>query len=215
MLNLIFKDIIVQKRSLLFILFYLIICVFSFKSMPIGVFLYVVTITLIFFLITGSYSYDERNKSDLVISSLPITRKEIIISKYISVILYNIVALGVMTIFMLGVKISNISLDTQFFKLNDVINVFIASLLLASFMFPIYSRFGFTKSRVITFITYFSLFGFINSIASSSDMGTLNSIYRFLQAISSNNYILLAIAFIIYLLSMYFSIKIYENKELA
>lgn len=215
MLNLIFKDIIVQKRSLLFMLFYLIICVFSFKSMPTGTFLYLVTITLIFFLITGSYSYDERNKSDLVISSLPITRKEIIISKYISIIIYNAVALCIMTIFMFGVKILNLSLSTQFFTLNDVLNVFISSLVLASIMFPIYSKFGFTKSRIITFIIYFSLFGIINSIAISPDKRSLNSIYVFLQSISSNNYIILAIAFMIYILSMYFSIKIYENKELA
>lgn len=114
MLNLIFKDMIVQKRNLLFMLLYLIICTFAFKSMSGGAILYVVTLTYIFFFITGSYSYDEKNKSHLMISSLPITRTEIIISKYISIVVYNIISLCTVTLFILLVKLLNLPLNAQF-----------------------------------------------------------------------------------------------------
>ncbi|WP_027624176.1 ABC-2 transporter permease [Clostridium lundense] len=214
MLNLIFKDIIVQKRNLLFMLLYLIICIFAFRSMPSQAILYVITLTYIFFFITGSYSYDEKNKSHLMISSLPITRKEIIISKYISIIIYNIVSLFVVFIFILLAKLLNLPLTTEFFTLNDVINIFTVSLILGSIMFPIYSKFTVTKSKLLTFIIYFSFFTFTSSLSSSSKENTVSITGRFLKLIFNNNLIFLAIVFIIYLLSMYVSIKIYESKEL-
>ncbi|MEW9095737.1 MAG: ABC-2 transporter permease [Clostridiaceae bacterium] len=214
MFNLIVKDILVQKRSLIAILVYLLICVYSFKSMPSGTMLGLVTVTIVFFYITGSYSYDERNKSHIVLNSLPITRKELIISKYISVIIYNIIALSIMTLFMFSSKILNLPLTIHFFTLNDIVNVFITSLLLASFVFPVYSKFGYTKSRVVTFITYFTFFTIVNVLSNISDKKTINIFSSFLQALSNNTYILLIIALVIYILSMYFCIKIYVNKEL-
>lgn len=195
-------------------LLYLIICTFAFKSMSGGAILYVVTLTYIFFFITGSYSYDEKNKSHLMISSLPITRTEIIISKYISIVVYNIISLCTVTLFILLVKLLNLPLNAQFFTLNDVINIFTISLILGSIMFPIYSKFSFGKSRLITFITYFLFFTFTNSLGSISRESSIGLTGRFLKALSNNNLIFLATVFLIYLLSMYLSIRIYESKEL-
>ncbi|MBU5485647.1 ABC-2 transporter permease [Clostridium sp. MSJ-11] len=214
MFNLIVKDILVQKRSLIAILIYLLICTYSFKSMPSGTVLGLVTVTMVFFFITGCYAYDERNKSHIVLNSLPITRRELIISKYISVIIYNIIALSIMTLFMFAAKFLNLPLTIHFFTLKDIVNVFITSLLLASFMFPVYSKFGFTKSRVITFITYFTFFTIANILSNISDKETINIFSSLLQTLSNNTYILLIIALLIYFLSMYFCIKIYVNKEL-
>ncbi|WP_315116083.1 ABC-2 transporter permease [uncultured Clostridium sp.] len=214
MFNLIAKDILVQKGSLIGILIYLLICSYSFRSMPNGIMLGLVTVTIVFFFITGSYAYDERNKSHVVLNSLPITRKELIISKYISVIIYNIIALSIMTLFMFASKFLNLPLTIHFFTLKDIVNLFITSLLLASFMFPVYSKFGYIKSKVVTFITYFSFFTIANVLSNISDKETINIFSNLLQTLSNNTYILLIMALVIYLLSMYFCMKIYVNKEL-
>lgn len=81
-------------------------------------------------------------------------------------------------------------------------------------MFPIYSKFSFGKSRLITFITYFLFFTFTNSLGSISRESSIGLTGRFLKALSNNNLIFLATVFLIYLLSMYLSIRIYESKEL-
>lgn len=88
MFNLIRRDVILQKRQLLiflpFILFFIILNV-----PPVLVFL-VASVFIPF----NAYAYDEKAETNILLNSLPYTRKEIIASRYLGAIAYMILSIG-------------------------------------------------------------------------------------------------------------------------
>ncbi|WP_377890728.1 ABC-2 transporter permease [Alkalihalobacillus sp. R86527] len=88
MFNLIRRDVILQKRQLLFfipfILFFIVM-----NSHPVLTFL-VASIFIPF----NAYAYDEKAEANVLLNSLPYTRKEIIASRYLGAIVYMILAIA-------------------------------------------------------------------------------------------------------------------------
>ncbi|GAA0730074.1 ABC-2 transporter permease [Clostridium malenominatum] len=208
MFNLIKKDILVQKKSIYFILFYLFIGLVAFKTMPDSATTYLIATTIAFFFIAGSFSYDEQNKTYMVINSLPIKRNSLIISKYISVLIYTLLSLLIIYIFTLIVFTLKLPYKIELLNLNHVFNVFIASMFLSSILLPIYCKFGYTKARVFTTLSYLLVFIAFNILG---NIGT--SIPMLLQGIKFGNLGLLILMSLIFILSMFLSIKLYENRE--
>ncbi|WP_088035110.1 ABC-2 transporter permease [Evansella clarkii] len=89
MFNLIRRDVILQKRLLLtfipFILFFIIM-----DSHPALIFL-VASIFIPF----NAYAYDEKTEVNILLNSLPYTRKEIIAARYLGAIIYSLASIGV------------------------------------------------------------------------------------------------------------------------
>ncbi|GIO27383.1 ABC-2 transporter permease [Ornithinibacillus bavariensis] len=89
MFNLIRRDVILQKRQLLifipFILFFIIM-----DAHPALTFL-IASIFIPF----NTYAYDEKVETNILLNSLPYTRKEIIASRYLGAIIYMVLAIGV------------------------------------------------------------------------------------------------------------------------
>lgn len=89
MFNLIRRDVILQKRHLLFfipcILFFIIM-----DKHPALTFL-IASIFIPF----NTYAYDEKVETNILLNSLPYTRTEIIASRYLGAIVYMVLAIGV------------------------------------------------------------------------------------------------------------------------
>lgn len=91
MFNLIRRDAIIQKRQLL--LFIPIIVFFIvMNSHPVLIFL-VASIFIPF----NAFAYDEKAETNILLNSLPYTRKEIIGSRYISAIVYMVLSIGLVS----------------------------------------------------------------------------------------------------------------------
>ncbi|GIN90373.1 permease [Siminovitchia terrae] len=91
MFNLIKKDIIIQKSQvLLFIPFIVFFALFGEHMSPAFIFLIAST-----YIPINGYIYDERVESNILLNSLPYTRKEIVAAKYIGAIVYMILSIGV------------------------------------------------------------------------------------------------------------------------
>ncbi|KOS66253.1 multidrug ABC transporter permease [Lysinibacillus contaminans] len=88
MFNLIRRDAIIQKRQLLlfipFIIFFIVM-----NSHPALIFM-VASIIIPF----NAYAYDEKAETNILLNSLPYTRKEIIASRYIGAIVYMGISIG-------------------------------------------------------------------------------------------------------------------------
>jgi len=99
MLNLIIKDMIIQKKTFLYVLLYSVFISFAFSSLkPIGVGLYVLNpVITTYFLITYALIYDDKNKSEIILNSLPLSRVDIVISKYISIFVFA--AIGIVYLY--------------------------------------------------------------------------------------------------------------------
>ena len=87
MFNLIRRDVILQKKQLLFFIPFILFFILT-NSHPVLTFL-VASIFIPF----NAYAYDEKAETNVLLNSLPYTRKKIIASRYLGAILYMILAI--------------------------------------------------------------------------------------------------------------------------
>ncbi|MFJ8529471.1 ABC-2 transporter permease [Bacillus sp. NPDC094106] len=127
MLNLIKRDLILQKKQLLVYLG----CIVFFIVMnmhPILIF----TITSIF-IPFNTHSYDEKTETNILLNSLPYTRKEIVASRYIGAFIYMLLAIAVtsamLIIFQKSFTVEHILIGNALF------------LLFAAVTFPLFYQF--------------------------------------------------------------------------
>lgn len=139
MFNLIRRDVILQKRQLLifipFILFFIIM-----GAQPALIFL-VASIFIPF----NTYAYDEKAETNILLNSLPYTRREIIASRYLGALLYMFLSIGIASLALLAFN--------KPFSITDIAIGSGLFLLFAAFTFPLFHLF---KSGYITTVVLIS-----------------------------------------------------------
>jgi len=116
MFNLILKDILIQKRNFLLGIFYILIMIFAFQQSG-STMLSVIAFSYI--MVQSACAYDDKNKSDVLLNSLPLSRGTIVIARYISTfvfaaisIVYYIILSGIVNTLKLPFKIYAVSLES-------------------------------------------------------------------------------------------------------
>ncbi len=91
----------------------------------------------------NAFAYDEKVETNILLNSLPYTRKEIIASRYIGAMIYMILAIGVtsLELFLFGIP----------FRLTDIAVACCLFLLFSAFTFPLFYIFkpGYIYSVVL------------------------------------------------------------------
>ena len=170
----------------------------------------------------STFSYDEMAKSNRYILTLPVTRKEIVLEKYILAIGATI--LGSLLGFVLTLLIGNMM---NYVRPDNMIDINIDTLLSTSIgglfgvsviqaiQIPSIFKWGAEKGRIQMFIVLFviALIGagvgfFIKESGLSVDIEKLENTLK-----SFGWIILVILSFIIYFISYKVSYKIYKNKE--
>lgn len=162
-----------------------------------------------------SFSYDDVAKWDKYVASLPITRKHIVISKYI---LFIMIALIGMLFSLLFNIIINMYLNPESLS-GNIISIIITSystlaisLILSSILAPFIYKFGVEKSRIILIVVYMVPVMAVMLIAKSNffnmSNSTLELLYKILPAI------IIVSPIIVVIISFFVSYNIYKNKEL-
>ena len=170
----------------------------------------------------STFSYDEMAKSNRYILTLPVTRKEIVLEKYILAIGATI--LGSWLGFVLPLLIGNIM---NYVRPDNVIDINIDTLLattigglfgvslIQAIQIPSIFKWGAEKGRIQMFIVLFVLaligagVGFlIKESGLSVDIAKLESVLK-----NFGLFLLILLSFIIYFISYKISYKIYKNKE--
>ncbi len=219
MVSLLYKDILLQKKILLFALGYGVFLLVAFNNPIFSNFIYYMgTVAVSYMMFMTAVSLDERNKSDIMLVSLPIKRNKIILEKYLLVFLTGLIGIALMGSLGGLVKISGFLPISRFVNLNDVFLSLASVLLLSSFYYPLYLKLGYKYSRIINMF-FFMLFFFIPSwvteyITSNEDITVIKTI----EKLSTTPTILIsvsffAIALILALISYLISVRIYINKE--
>ncbi|GIX55387.1 ABC transporter permease [Bacillus paranthracis] len=167
---------------------------------------------------------DERNKSDIIINSLPVSRKDIIIARYISCAIFIVGAIlstmlvvflirGIVVIGDIGTYHPNLYIEIPWY---EVINGAVYALLFVAMFFPSY--YG-TKSKVV------------RSIVSAASMGAGVILWLFISdgldettppfmewimnPVHIGVFIIGGIILAsVYIVSMLLTIKIYETRDL-
>lgn len=218
MYNLIIKDILIQKKQVVFSIIYLAFILVAFQGMgeamlPMGL------VALTYMLSMTSCGYEEKNKSDVMLNSLPIKRANIVAAKYISVFVYlvmGIIAYGLFTKIMIMMQVP---LKTYPITLEAFIGGFVAVSLMTGIWLPIYFKFGYMKLRVVNFVLFF-LFFFGTSFLTKYFKEKQNSqwvqnIIKFLDSQGDITIALVIIAIVIIFLFISYglSVKFYSKRE--
>lgn len=164
----------------------------------------------------ASFSYDELSKSDRFILTLPVSKKELVFSKYVLVVLFTIIG----AVIGLAVSIISMIILNQTIDVLQIINISLLELLVISFIesfqIPCIYKWGPEKGRIQVFviIVAFSLLsGGVTYLIQNSNINfelnnIINTIFKFLPII------IIAMIGIVYYISYRISYKVYLKKEI-
>lgn len=158
-------------------------------------------------MITTTISYDNLAKWDKYALTMPITRKEMVLSKYICSIIFNLIGLvlGIVIVFAMGIVRNNLNITEIFIS---AISSAIVMIIFISLMFPLVYKFGVEKFRIFLILIFMIPVFFILALRNMTNVGKLIDKWLIYIIISVP-----VIAVIGFVLSYFISIKIYENKE--
>lgn len=206
-LSLCLKDLLLQKQVLKFILFY---PLFIFAVFMKNEFVYVMgAMAMAYMMIMYGIYYDDKNKSDMVLNSFPIAKKNIVLSKYLSSFLFG--CMGIVGVGIAGgiLKMMGMSFPMRWMNIEDIIATFVGVGILSMIYFPIYFRFGYAKARIIGTLLFVGVF--------CLGMPILSTFLSYLR-VSSISMVpftmgIIVRMMIIFILSIFLSIRAYERRE--
>lgn len=199
MVNLIKRDLIVQKWQLLFFIPF--ILVFVIADMP-PVLTFLVSSIFIPF---NTLAYDERADTDILLNSLPYTRKEIIASRYLGAIVYSALSIGLVSFLLF--------LFQRSFTVKDILIGVGMFLLFVAISFPIY--FFVKHGNVTLFLLIgFLVIAWLSGPIVSFIMKHFPEFVNYVISLSEFHMFLLGfvIVVIFYILSWIITAFIYERK---
>ncbi|MFL0251042.1 ABC-2 transporter permease [Clostridium neuense] len=211
MLNLISKDILMQKKTLaIAILFIFVesIYVYFAKEVPVIIISILVPFAVEYLLLTNSCLLDDKNKSYIIINSLPVTKKNVVIAKYISVLVFFVIAICIQSIFA-----ALINSNKGIMKIEYIIICFCLIAILNSVYLPAYFKSGYAKTKWLIMILFFAMYLGISSINN-------HNLIKMIKIFTSMSYWTLCgsallISAILMVISFFISSAFYNNRELS
>lgn len=211
MFNLVYKDLAIQKKSLvvcfLFIIFYNVLAFFSkdYWAILIAVGL---PFMLQYLFVANTFLFDEKNKSYIVLNSLPVGRKNIVISRYLSSYIFFIAVMSFDVIFSILIN------GYTTFKIEYVIIDFIIISITNAICLPLYFKFGYAKLKYILMIMFFSIWFVWSYIDEKINYVKILDVFKGISYFAICN-ISAFCAVLLVIISLSISIRIYSSKELV
>ncbi|MFJ3390377.1 ABC-2 transporter permease [Lysinibacillus sp. NPDC086135] len=202
MINLILKDVLIQKKLILFYIATIIIYLWAgVPSLLFLGFLY----SVIFIL--NAFAYDEKDNANILLNSLPYTRKEIVSSKYIGSLIFTTIF-----IFMIYVGDFLINGKGDLFIWKEMLLIIGLVMVAISFMFPISYKFK-TQYLLIALSVLFGIYMLTISLLVPINDLLRELARRFLTLQETQMYFVASITVItLFIGSWLLSIRIYERK---
>ena len=209
MIGLVYKDLMVMKKTLA--LYMVIFAVYGYMSIAYdqGGLLFAMVLILSSMVPVSTIAYDERSKWDRIANTTPLSRKEIVMAKYL--LSFTLTVGSVVVCFGIYLFDKRISLTENLIMCYVLIfmGMFYRALLL-----PVNIKFGAEKGRNIMLAIMFVPVLLVTMVAKTGSVDVA-AIEQFL----ANNehllpYILTTVVLVVYVASIVLSVKIYENKDL-
>lgn len=199
MLNLIRKDIVLQKKILLILLPILFIYLFSGSSTVLIGVLFSIVINM------TAFATDEKSSINVLLNALPYTRKEIVSSKYIGAFVFTFLVL--LTIF-----IANWVINGEIIELEQLLFIICIVSLFISIAFP-FSYFFKSQYLLIAWVISFVIYMIVGNFIFDINTFLQDIIQTFLSFTTTQLYLLMIVFVVIfYILSWMLSIRIYSKK---
>ncbi|WBW95737.1 ABC-2 transporter permease [Oceanirhabdus sp. W0125-5] len=207
MLNLLYKDFKLQKMGIKGLLLCCVIF-FVLDQSNIDNYIYgIVTPIIIYSYAIVGISYDNYFRVEQILVSLPISKKEIVLSKYINIIIAAVfgIIIAIALIFIATFKL-NIAFS-EFLDLERLLVSIVGSVFVVLWLVPAYLKYGLIKGKVVTVVAMIILF------VANMIFDAFNNIKH---NIFESNYaivMLIALFLISVVLSYSISSKLYERRE--
>ncbi|WP_418790781.1 ABC-2 transporter permease [Phosphitispora sp. TUW77] len=220
MLNLVLKDILIQKKSFLVAVVYSGFLFIIFSNEVFKDAIYVMgTGAIAYIMIVTSSAYDDKYKSEIIINSLPVHRKSVVLAKYLAAVAFSAVGLIIVGALGLVIIIAGIPLPVRHINLYDIVFAFFSVALLAALYYPVYFKFGYNISRMLNLVLFMVLFfgpgALLDYIRQKMDYTSAQQLASRLQDIPAwaPGTLALAVAVLLTVVSLIISLKIYETKD--
>ena len=209
MIGLIYKDLMVMRKTLA--LYMVIFVVYGYMGIAYdqGGLLIAMVLVMSSILPVSSIAYDERCKWDKIANTAPLSRKEIVMAKYLFAILLTVFSVAVCFVIYL--------FDSRMPMTEKLIMCYMLTMggmLYQALLLPVNIKFGAEKGRNIMLAIMFVPVLLVVAV-SNTGLVDLPAVVQFLE----NNeqlipYIVTATVAVAYAASVTLSVKIYENKDL-
>ncbi|MDA7028333.1 ABC-2 transporter permease [Bacillus sp. CLL-7-23] len=200
MFNLIHKDIVLQKKTLA-VLFLGLCAYLILDASPIWV-----GIAFSIAISMNTFSIDEKSSIHILLNSLPYTRKEIVSSKYIVVVLFTLMMAA-------AIFIGNFMIHGEFILWKDILFMIAIVIVAASFMLPFCYKFKSNYLLIASIIAFVLYMLIINFVVQNLNDKMREFIHMLLTLQNTPLYLIVAISVItLYGCSWILSIRIYRNK---
>ncbi|AEW57315.1 ABC-2 transporter permease [Bacillus cereus] len=204
--QLILKDMMLQRK----LSFVYLICLFFLSIVDFRSDSFLMTF-IMFIPVLGmmlSMSYEDRNKSEMIINSLPFQRKEIVIAKYIFVSI--LVTLG--GVFSLVVSLIQLQNEntTAFMLWGEILGGITGGLVYSIIVLPIEFSIGYSSAKQIApFIGI--AFGYLSGLIVSNVWLDVENVWNTSLVVNS---CFIAGLLLLYVMSMLLSINLYNERDL-
>ncbi len=210
MLGIIRRDLMLvwhNKRERFFIIFYIPFLLLILESYESSWLYLTILVAYTYLLSIIPFSYDIKGKSQYIINSLPITRKEIVFYKYLSTFVYLAVIIVYAGVYLWIINRMGIK-TVDYFDLEMIKESIPIIMILTSIVYPAYFSFEPKIAQIIHVIVFVTFFIGIASLGSLGD----KSIVSNMEFLSGRGMIYAPIA--MYIISLFLSMRLYKNRDL-
>ena len=159
-----------------------------------------------------SFSYDDMAKWDVYALTLPVSRKDMVLSKYILALLLAVLGSAISFLFGIGFSFyKNQPMDEQLIIIAAVLAV---ALVFISVLFPLIYRYGVEKSRMFIMIIFAAPTAAFIALSNTGIMMPQEEIARWEKVIGSLVWLVPAAVAALFWLSYLISCRIYMKKDL-
>lgn len=202
MYNLIRKDIVMQKKTLWILLPIQLV----YLSLNIGY----VWIGFVFsiVIIMNAFSMDEKSSINTLLNSLPYTRKEMVSSKYIGVLVFTLIVI-------FGLFIGNLILNQELMAWKEIMLIISLVMIVASFILPFSYQFKSQYLLIASIVLFVIYMVVINMIFYNLNEVIINFVEKLLSLQTLSFYLMTSGSILIlFACSWLLSIRIFKNKVL-
>lgn len=213
MYNLILKDLLLQKKIFIFSFIYVLIMMLFFGELGDVV----AIIALVYIMVQTACAYDDKNRGDILLNSLPLRRFWIVGERYLSTIVFFIIILAIYWLSYSILSFLPLPVIPARMDAGKLIGALFSVILLTMFYYPVYFKFGYMKSRLVNLIIFFAVFGGGMWLANMEDeakvfINTLTVIFKMGSEVAVILMLAIFIAFLI-IISFTLSLRFYSRRD--
>ena len=217
--NLMIKDLKLSIKAIIFIIFYIVvfstITLSSVDKPFISVAYVLLMIMSIILLVIYTNGLDDRNKTEVVLNSLPISRSDIVRGKYLTVILYIVIICSML--FLSSNFLKGLITKFQGGKSITIGNIIVAInvvLLFYSIYYPVYFKVG-EDMRTFNYVLWILLFVFPNLVKKLGNKLNEKGLLKEILSVDLEkvNICILIISIAVFYMSLQISKKLYKQRE--